>query len=87
MRNGKATIWQPKIFEVDVRFGVQLSSGLDEFIYKVVIFLASGTRFSETEIEFIFQKLLVICSAIQNDRKGSVGVDACAERSEDKLSD
>ena len=47
VENGKATIWQPEIFEVDVRFGVQLSSGLDECIYKVVIFLASDTRLSK----------------------------------------
>jgi hypothetical protein len=53
-RGEKRTIWQAEILEVDIRFGVQLSSRLNEGVYKIIVFFASDTRLLKAEIEFIF---------------------------------
>ena len=63
-----ATIMKTKVFEVDIRLWVQLPSGLNERIDKVVISLAPDSLLSEAEVELIIQQLLVVRPAVKDHR-------------------
>lgn len=47
------TIRKTEVFEVDVGSWVEFSSGLHECINEIVVFLASGSGLSKTEIQII----------------------------------
>lgn len=70
---------------MDVGFGVQFSSRLNESVDKIVILLTPSSRLFEAEIEIVFQELLVVGPAVENDRKGSVRMNASAKCGQDKL--
>lgn len=79
------TVWQSKVFEVDVGFWIQFSSRLDKGIHKVIVLFTSCTRLLEAKIQLIIEKFLIVSATIKDYRKGSVGMDTSAQGSQDKF--
>lgn len=84
-RGRRHTIIKSKVFEVDVCARIELASRLHERVDKLVIPLTSDTFGSEAQIQIIVEKLLVVCTAVQDNRQGSIGVDASTQRGQDEL--
>ena len=73
------TIWESEVLEMDVRFRIQLSSGLYEGIHEFVILLAAYSRFFETKVKIIVQKLFIICPAVKDHWKCSIRMDSSTQ--------
>jgi hypothetical protein len=64
-----------KVFEMDIRFGIQLPRRLDKRVDKLIILIPPHALLSQSEIQVIVEKLLVICAAVEDHGKTPVGMD------------
>ena len=81
----RRTIRQPEILKMNVSLWIQLASRLHKRVDELVILLPTNSRLFQAQVQFIFEKLLIISPAVENYRESSVRVDPSAERRQDQL--
>ena len=72
---------------MNVSSRIELPGRLYESVDEIIVLLASGSRFTKTEVEIVVEELFVIGSAIEDYGEGSVGMYSSAECGKDELGD
>lgn len=79
------TVSHAKVFEVNVRLGVELSHGLDEGVDEFIVLLTPDALLFETEVEIIVQELLIVRSTVENHGQSAVGMDTGTKSRQDQF--
>ena len=70
---------------MDIGFWIELSSRFDECVHEFIILLSTNSGLFKAKIEFVVEKFFVICSTIEDDGKGSIGMDSGTESGKDEF--
>lgn len=49
---------------MDISVRIKLSCRLNEGVYEIVVFLSSNSRFPDTQVQVVIQKVLIVCSTV-----------------------
>ena len=81
------TIGEAKVLKVDVGSGEQPTSRIDKCINKLVISITPNSLLAKAQIEWVVEQFFVVCAAVEDDGKCTIGVESRTKRRQHQLGD